>query len=111
MSLMIACWILSAVISAAISLAVHGPQLLLGFLDEREWSQRGEPSERHAAFDRLSEQLGGSQMSGEEFQRLVKETMENMSPDEVSHAIDTLIVLGGDLSTVARLLDEAPINR
>ena len=108
---MIACWVLAAVISTAVSLAVHGPLLLRGFLDERERSQRGESSERHAAFDRLSEQLGGSQMSGEEFQRLVKEAMENMSPDEVSHAIDTLIALGGDPSTVARLSDEAPINR
>lgn len=108
MSTLIACWISAAVISTAVSLAVHVPLLLLGFLDEREWSQCGGRQSAHATFNLPSEiPLGGSQMSGEEFQRLVEEAVENMSPDEVSYAADILLTLGGDLS----LLDEAPINR
>lgn len=114
MSTLIACWIAAAVISTVVSLAVHLPLLLLGFLAEREWSQLEGSLElpiTFATFDRLSEQLRGSQMSDEEFQRLLGEAVENMSPDEVSHMVDTLLALGGDPSTVSRLLGEAPINR
>lgn len=119
MSTLIACCISAVVISTAVSLAVHGPLLLRGlryFLDERKRSQRGGSSERHATFDRLSEiLLGGSQKSDEDFQRLVEEAVEkaveNMSPDEVSHAVNTLLALGGDLSTVSRLLSKGSLNR
>ena len=112
MSTLIACWIAAAVVSTAVSLAVHGPLLLLGFLDERERSQRGGRQSAHATSNLPSEiPLGWSQMSGEEFQHLLAESVENMSPDEVSHMVDTLLALGGDLSTVSRLLGEAPINR
>ena len=115
MSTLIACWIAAAVVSTAVSLAIHGPLLLLGFLEEREWSQLEGSSElpiTFAAFERLNEQIRGSQMSDEEFQRLAEKAVENMSPDEVSHMVDTLLELGRrDLSTVSRPLGEAPINR
>ena len=111
MSTLIACWIAATVISTAVSLAVHGSLLLLGFLDEREWPQCGWPSEHYVAiFDRLSEQFEKSQISVEELNRLAKKAMENMSPDEVPRVTNTLLALGGDPSTVSRLLGEAMEN-
>ena len=82
MSLMIACWVLAAVISTAVSLAVHGPLLLLGFLEEREWSQLEGSSElpiTFAAFERLNEQIRESQMRDEELQRLMKKPWKRLS--------------------------------
>ena len=111
MSTLIACWIAAAVISTAVSLAVHGPLLLRGFLDEREWSQCGWSSEHYVAiFDLLSEQFEKSYISVEELNRLAKKAMENMSPDEVPRVTNTLLALGGDPSTFSRLLGEAMEN-
>ena len=112
MSTLIACCISAVVISTAVSLAVHGPLLLLVFLDEREWSQRGGRQSAHATFNLPSEiPLGWGQMSGEMFQQLLCEAVDNMSPDELSHVTNVLLGLERDQPTVSGLSDEAPINR